>query len=69
MSKASEWVEAKGTQMTYWQNEDAVAWVTTPHGLLKLTETCFHPEDAIKFAHWILDTFGEPEKTDTGGVG
>ena len=75
MSKASEWEERNRVVWTvrpepfFSRRQDrslmAIAEVT-PTGDLLLTDyttdtrTCIDSKDALDFAQWILDTFGEP---------
>lgn len=61
MSKASEFAKAADPMNYAWRNIE-FAYVTRA-GTLHMSRTMtLEPPDALAFAHWILDTFGEAEK-------
>ena len=60
MSKASEWATApKPTRPMFADSTGRKAYVDDDGRLLAMA--VFEPSQAMEFARWILDTFGETE--------
>ena len=64
MSKASEWAERcdkHEEELKFYESAGDLLGTITAQGNLDLKETIADSKDALKLAHWIIDTFGEEE--------
>jgi len=63
MSKASDIARAKKESLFYPRKCSVPFAEVTNFGNLKVLRTDFEPHEALQFADWIKEMFGEPEQS------